>query len=86
MEVKLSAAERDRSLKKKALKLYGLKCYACDFIPKTSNQIDVHHLDPIAEGERKTTLEHLIPLCTNCHSLAHSEKPPLPIDAIKALL
>jgi hypothetical protein len=74
------------SLRRKALKLYGLKCCACDFVPKTSNQIDVHHLDPIAEGVRKTTLEDLIPLYANCHRLEHSETPPLPIDAIKAWL
>ena len=86
IELKLSARERDKSLRKKALKLYGLKCYACDFVPKTPNQIDIHHLDPIAEGERKTTLEDLIPLCANCHRLAHSEKTPLPIAAIKTLL
>lgn len=86
IELKLSVAERNPSLRKKALKYYGMMCHACDFIPKTPNQIDVHHLDPIAEGERKTTLEDLIPLCANCHRLAHSEKPPLPIDAIKALL
>ena len=63
-----------------------MKCHACDFIPKTSSQIEVQHLDPIVEGVRKTTLEDLIPLCANCHRLAHSEKPPPPIDAIRALL
>ena len=59
---------------------------ACDLSPKTANQIDIHHLDPIAEGERKTTLDDLIPLCANCHRLAHSERPCLTLDEIKALL
>ena len=86
IEVELSERERNPQLRKKAIKHYGLKCYACDFVPKTANQIDVHHLDPIAEGVSKTTLEDLIPLCANCHRLAHSEKPPLLIDTIKALL
>ena len=73
-------------MRKLAIKHYGLKCYACDLSPKTANQIDIHHLDPIAEGERKTTLDDLIPLCANCHRLAHSERPPLTLDEIKALL
>jgi 5-methylcytosine-specific restriction protein A len=80
--------ERNRNtyLRRLAIKQYGLKCYACDFVPKTSNQIDIHHLDPIAEGERQTTLDDLIPLCANCHRLAHSEQPPLTIEMLKALL
>ena len=73
-------------LRRLAIKQYGLTCYACDFVPKTSNQIDTHHLEPIAEGERQTTLEDLVPLCANCHRLAHSERPPLTIKMMKALL
>ena len=73
-------------LRRLAIKQYGLTCYACDFVPKTSNQIDTHHLEPIAEGERQTTLEDLAPLCANCHRLAHSERPPLTIEMLKALL
>ena len=85
-ELELSAVERDPSVRRNALKHYGLKCHACPFIPITPNQIDIHHLDPIAEkGPRNTTMGDLIPLCANCHRLAHSEEPPLSVDAIKAL-
>ena len=38
---------------------------------KHSTQLDVHHLDPIAEGVRETTLADLVVLCANCHRLAH---------------
>ena len=84
-ELTLSAVERNPSVRRNALKHYGLKCYACDLVPKTANQIDIHHLDPVAEGERQTTLYDLVPLCANCHRLAHSERPPLSVDAIRAL-
>ncbi|MBL6736476.1 MAG: DEAD/DEAH box helicase [Burkholderiales bacterium] len=86
IDVALSTNERSHYLRNLAIKHYGLKCYACDFSPKTVNQIDIHHLDPIAEGERKTTLNDVIPLCANCHRLAHSERPPLALEEIKALV
>ena len=85
-ELTLSAVERNPSVRRNALKHYGLKCYACDLVPKTANQIDIHHLDPVAEGERQTTLDDLVPLCANCHRLAHSERPPLTVEMLKALL
>ena len=84
-QVILSKAERDGYLRKAALKKYGLVCHVCDWRPKTSNQIQIHHLDPIAEGERKTTLDDVIPLCGNCHLFAHSATPPLTISFMRAV-
>ena len=82
---KLIAAERRRSLaiRPKALGHYGCKCYACDLVPPHQSIIDIHHLRPIAEGERQTLLEDVIPLCANCHRLAHTQEPPLPIDDLR---
>jgi 5-methylcytosine-specific restriction protein A len=75
--------ERDASIRKKALEHYGAKCMGCEFLPKTSNQLDVHHKDPIADGVRKTKITDLAVLCANCHRLAHSRKPPLTIEEIR---
>lgn len=83
-EVTLSKAERDPMLRQTALRKYGLVCMACGLVPKASMQIDVHHKDPIAEGERKTTVADVLVLCANCHRLAHSESPPLDLDALRA--
>ena len=80
----LSKKERDPLLRQAALKRYGLVCMACGLVPKVSSQLDVHHKDPIAEGERTTTLNDVLVLCANCHRLAHSEAPPLSLDALKA--
>lgn len=84
---KLITAERKRSLsmKKTALKHYGCKCYACDLVPSHSSIIDIHHLKPISEGPRQTTLEDVIPLCANCHRMAHTKEPPMPIDELRKL-
>jgi Rad3-related DNA helicase len=71
-EVVLSKAERDPAVRRTALRHYGRKCSACGFVPQVDSQLDVHHLDPIAEGQRKTTLADVVVLCANCHRLAHA--------------
>ena len=86
IQVTLSKSERSSYLRKLAIKHYGLKCYACDLVPRSPNQIDIHHKEPIAEGERETTIEDLVPLCANCHRLAHSETPPLTVDFLRELV
>lgn len=84
-ELTLSAIERDPSVRKAALKRYGQRCMCCGFVPKTSNQLDVHHLIALASGTvRQTRLEDLAVLCANCHRLAHSVEPPLSLAALKA--
>jgi Rad3-related DNA helicase len=82
---KLLTAEsrRSRAIRPKALGHYGCKCYACDLVPPHPSIIEIHHLRPIAEGERQTVLEDVIPLCANCHRLAHTQQPPLPIDDLR---
>ena len=72
-EIVLSKAERDPALRKSALKKYGSHCMgkSCNSEIKHPSQLDVHHLDPIAEGVRRTTLDDLVVLCANCHRLAH---------------
>lgn len=83
-EVVLSKAERDPAVRRAALRHYGMKCMACGFTPRVESQLDVHHLDPIAEGERKTRLEDVVVVCANCHRLAHSETPPLGLAELRA--
>ena len=83
-QVTLSRKERCQYLRKQALKEYGLVCHVCGMKPKTPNQIQIHHLDPVAESERKTTIDDVRPLCVKCHLFAHSETPPLTIEFMKA--
>lgn len=85
IEVTLSKAERDKAYRRAVLKKHGVVCKACGMIPKVDMQIEVHHLDPISEGERNTTLDDLVPLCANCHRLAHSERPPIPLERLRAM-
>jgi 5-methylcytosine-specific restriction protein A len=50
--------------------------------------IHVHHLERLADtGERTIDpVKDLIPLCPNCHSVAHLKTPPLTITALRHLL
>ena len=81
--IELSKSERCPAIRKAALKHYGCVCHRCDLRPKNPTIIEVHHLFPIADGTRKTKIEDVIPLCRNCHELAHTENPPIPIDRLK---
>ena len=84
-EVTLSRAERDPAVRRRALSHYGRKCMSCQFIPRTDSQLDVHHLDPIAEGQRQTRLEDVVVLCANCHRLAHSTQPPVTLEKLRTI-
>lgn len=84
-EVTDSKAERHPAVRRAALRHYGSKCMVCDFVPRVESQLDVHHRDPIAEGARETTLPDLAVLCANCHRLAHSVAPPMPIESLRLL-
>ena len=81
----LTKSERSPSVRREALKFYEPKCYCCEREPKIPSMIEIHHLDPIAEGERETKVEDVIPLCRNCHNGAHSEDPPIPIERLKTM-
>jgi len=69
-----SITKRDEYLEK-----YGSSCKLCGkSYLKTDGInfiIDVHHLNPIANGERNTNIDKdLVGLCPNCHRFVHSIK------------
>lgn len=72
--VVLSKAERDPAVRRAALKHYGEKCMnlECPNVVKHVSQLDVHHRDPIAEGQRRTRIEDVMVLCVMCHRLIHA--------------
>ncbi|RQO40183.1 hypothetical protein DBR39_04335 [Chryseobacterium sp. KBW03] len=77
-------AERNLSLRKRAIKLHGTTCMACGFNFGKSygiwgeGFIEVHHLIPLAGNiinERITNPEKdLVVLCANCHRMVHRKK------------
>lgn len=54
--------------------------------PRVGSQLDVHHLQPVSQGQSLTSLDDVAVLCANCHRLAHSEEPPLSVASLRALV
>ncbi|HEY4617823.1 MAG TPA: HNH endonuclease [Flavobacterium sp.] len=48
--------------------------------------IEIHHLIPISEGERETTIEDVRPVCSNCHRMIHKRKKMLTIQELKNII
>ena len=72
-ELVLSAAERDPGLRKAALRHYGTACQLAGCTVNQAHLLDVHHLQPVSEGTRRTTLNDVTVLCANHHRQAHFE-------------
>jgi len=89
--------ERDtdvaKKLKEKAFNEDRLICAACevDFKARLGalgiRVIECHHTVPLSSLRHtgKTQLADLALVCANCHRLAHSQKEPLTIQAIRSL-
>jgi predicted HNH restriction endonuclease len=69
---------RNRVLASCRLELDELTCQGCGFspprelsvgLPLKGTVVEVHHRNPVAEGERETTLQDLVTLCPTCHRL-----------------
>lgn len=65
--------ERNASLRAAALRRYGACCMAEGCTISAEHMLDVHHTRPLAEGERRTTLDEVVVLCKNHHADAHHQ-------------
>ncbi|MFZ3088336.1 MAG: hypothetical protein WA123_09770 [Methylotenera sp.] len=83
--------ERNSQAREECLKFHNYQCKACkksleDIYGKVAQKvIHVHHLNPIAKsiGLREVDPRtELIPLCPNCHTIAHLRTPPYTLDEI----
>ncbi len=75
-----------------------LRCSACGYtspagLANGKEVVQLHHTRPLADAdeaghriELQEALGHLLPLCPNCHVIAHTAKPPLPLDAIRRIV
>ena len=72
--------ERSAMNRKRALEIHGYKCSACGFSMEelygkdAKDIIDIHHKYPLSMLSGKTKIdckEDLVPLCPNCHRVAH---------------
>jgi len=75
----VSKRKRERALVRCRLEKDNYECQHCGFpsqikaeIPLNSILVEIHHINPIQDGERETKIEDLISLCPNCHKLVHT--------------
>ena len=87
--------ERSRVNRALCLAEYGYTCRACDVLMEQrygingKNVIEVHHSLPVSQmGEARVIdpLKELVPLCPNCHTIAHKKNPPLPVEVLREMI
>jgi 5-methylcytosine-specific restriction endonuclease McrA len=88
----MTAASRSQKLRTLAFKKHGNSCAACGLNFRKKYEalkrdcMELHHVVPISLGVRKSTINDLIPLCPNCHRVAHTKRPPLKVFEIRRML
>jgi 5-methylcytosine-specific restriction enzyme A len=97
-EVTLTSRERNPAARKACLEHYKWRCQACEvrldevYGNAAAGLIHVHHKNPLAnaDGARGVNyIEDLVPLCPNCHGVAHYGMPrnePRSVEKIRQLL
>ena len=100
-QIVVNAYERNPQARRRCLAYYSkinngkIKCQICGFDfgevygQEFEGKIHIHHIKEIATiGEEYVidATKDLIPICPNCHLVAHSRKPALQPDEIKRLL
>jgi 5-methylcytosine-specific restriction protein A len=87
--------ERDRRNRAAALAIHGYSCKACKldmegrYGSTAAGLIEVHHVTPVSQLGQDYIIDprtDLMPLCPNCHSVAHRRNPPYSVDDIREML
>lgn len=88
-------AKRNQLARMRCVEHHGYSCLACGFnFAKhygtiASEYIEVHHLFEFAASKIRrevNPITDLVPLCANCHRVAHRGKPLLSLSELRALL
>lgn len=90
----LTKFERSHLNRSLCLAYHGYNCKACDLNMKDKygdiarDFIHVHHLNPMSTTGITTPdpIRDFVPLCPNCHAIAHLETPPVTVEEIQLIL
>ncbi|MDF4204884.1 HNH endonuclease [Maribacter sp. SA7] len=91
-EIKTENSYRSGKLVKLAKEKYGTDCVVCGFSFEQKygqhgkDFIEIHHLIPIENGTRKSTINDVAPVCSNCHRMLHKGKTMLSIEYLKEII
>jgi len=87
---KIISRKRSQKIRKEALLTHGTSCKACEmsfferYIGLKIECIELHHINPISKGVRSSSINDLVPLCPNCHRVAHTTIPPMPLKTLRS--
>lgn len=95
-QTQITRYERSTLNRQACMDFHGRTCKACGFDFETvygpigEGYIEVHHVESLARLAPGTVLNpivDLVPLCSNCHSMAHKRRPfPYSVDELKAMI
>lgn len=94
IRVWVSRIERSAAARQRCIDHHGLCCAVCGFSFEATfgeiglGFIHVHHLNPISNAVESYVIDpviDLLPLCPNCHAMAHREDPPIPISRLRKI-
>ncbi|MGO4235630.1 HNH endonuclease [Pseudarthrobacter sp. YAF2] len=94
-QVQVNRYERDPDARRSCVAFHGTSCAACGFSFEATYggagtaMIAVHHLVPpelLGNGYQLDPVADLVPLCRNCHAMAHSENPPLTVAELRTMV
>jgi 5-methylcytosine-specific restriction protein A len=95
-EVLVTRYERSHINRAACIAVHGVTCHACGFDfsftygPLGEGVIDVHHVQPVSmvgPGTAIDPVKDLVPLCANCHRMAHQRRPaPYSVAEIQSML
>jgi 5-methylcytosine-specific restriction protein A len=93
--IEVNRYERDRRNRAAALAIHGYLCKACgldmgvQYGPNATGLTEIHHITPVSEIGPSYIIDpktDLVPLCPNCHSVAHRHSPPFSVADIRQML
>lgn len=93
--VTVNRYERDRKARNKCISHYGCACQACGVKlsaicgPVAKDLIQVHHttmISSIGQEYQLDPIRDLVPLCPNCHAVAHLRREPHSIEELQNML
>lgn len=94
LRVQVNRYERSRINRAACIEIHGAVCKVCDFSFERAygaigaGFIHVHHVTPVSvigRDYRVNPCTDLVPLCANCHAIAHRKTPPYSIDEMREL-
>lgn len=95
VRVEVNRYERDRRNRAAALAIHGFSCKACNkqlgdqYGSAAAGLIEVHHTTPVSKLGPQYVIDpkhDLVPLCPNCHAVAHRRVPPYSVMELREML